>query len=120
MAKEFTPSYNPLFIWGGVGRGKTHLIQALGNFIKKHHEDKSVFYRAPDTTLPGGPDGMKVDQQGNLFVTGPGGILVLDSAGTHLGTISMPIPATNLAFGPKERELFITARSTVYRINMER
>jgi len=83
-------------------------------------EDKSVFYRAPDTTLPGGPDGMKVDQLGNLFVTGPGGILVLDTAGTHLGTISVPIPATNLAFGPKEKELFITARSTVYRISMER
>ncbi len=44
IAKEFTPSYNPLFIWGGVGRGKTHLIQALGNFIKKYHEGKTVFY----------------------------------------------------------------------------
>lgn len=81
--------------------------------------DKKVFFRASDTTLPGGPDGMKVDKAGNLFVTGPGGILVLDSAGIHLGTISIPIPATNLAFGPKERELFVTARSTVYRITME-
>ena len=81
--------------------------------------DKKVFYRAPDTSLPGGPDGMKVDQHGNLFVTGPGGILVLDSTGTHLGTITVPIPATNLAFGPNEKELFITARSTVYRITME-
>jgi gluconolactonase len=81
--------------------------------------DRKIFYRATDTTLPGGPDGMKVDQNGNLFVTGPGGILVLDSAGTHLGTMSIPIPATNLAFGPRERELFVTARSTVYRISME-
>lgn len=81
--------------------------------------DKRVFFRATDTSLPGGPDGMKVDQNGNLFVTGPGGILVLDTAGTHLGTISIPIPATNLAFGPKEREIFVTARSTVYRITME-
>jgi len=60
-----------------------------------------------------------VDRAGNLFVTGPGGILVLDSAGTHLGTISIPIPATNLAFGPRERELYVTARSTLYRISME-
>jgi gluconolactonase len=81
--------------------------------------EKRVFYRAPDTTLPGGPDGMKVDRNGNLFVTGPGGILVLDSTGTHLGTISVPIPATNLAFGPREKEIFITARSTVYRVTME-
>jgi len=81
--------------------------------------DKKVFFRAADTSLPGGPDGMKVDRAGNLFVTGPGGILVLDSAGTHLGTISIPIPATNLAFGPRERELYVTARSTLYRISME-
>jgi len=81
--------------------------------------DKRVFFRAPDTTLPGGPDGMKVDRNGNLFVTGPGGILVLDSTGTHLGTMSLPIPATNLVFGPREKELFITARSTVYRVKME-
>lgn len=81
--------------------------------------DKKVFYRAPDTTLPGGPDGMKVDRKGNLFATGPGGILVLDSTGTHLGTIAIPIPATNLAFGPKEKEIFITARSTVYRLSKD-
>jgi len=81
--------------------------------------DKEVFFRAADTTLPGGPDGMKVDRNGNLFVTGPGGILVLDSTGTHLGTISIPIPATNLAFGPREKEIYVTARSNVYRISME-
>lgn len=80
---------------------------------------REVFFRALDTTQPGGPDGMKVDSRGNLFVSGPGGILVLDRDGEHLGTISIPIPATNLAFGPREKELFITARSTVYRVTME-
>lgn len=80
--------------------------------------EKTIFFTALDTSLPGGPDGMKVDQLGNLFVTGPGGILVVDTAGVHLGTIRVPIPATNLAFGPKEKELFITARSTVYRLQM--
>jgi gluconolactonase len=83
-------------------------------------EERRIFYRADDTTLPGGPDGMTVDQNGNLFVTGPGGILVLDTAGIRLGTISVPIPATNLVFGPRDRELFITARSTVYRVTMGR
>ena len=82
-------------------------------------EERKVFYRAPDTTLPGGPDGMKVDRNGNLFATGPGGIVVIDSTGTLLGTISVPIPATNLAFGPRERSIYVTARSTVYRIKLE-
>lgn len=81
--------------------------------------EKTIFFTALDTSLPGGPDGMKVDQLGNLFVTGPGGILVVDSTGNHLGTIGIPIPATNLAFGPKEKELFITARSTLYRVQLK-
>jgi gluconolactonase len=80
---------------------------------------KEVFFRATDTSLPGGPDGMKVDKNGNLFVTGPGGILVLDSTGTHLGTISLPQVASNLAFGPREKEIFVTARSIVYRITLD-
>ncbi len=37
-------AYNPLFIYGDTGRGKTHLIQAVGNFIKHNHPSKKVFY----------------------------------------------------------------------------
>lgn len=37
-------SYNPLFIYGNTGHGKTHLIQAIGNHIKKDHPQKKVFY----------------------------------------------------------------------------
>jgi chromosomal replication initiator protein len=36
--------YNPLFVYGSTGRGKTHLIQAVGNQIKKAHPNKKVFY----------------------------------------------------------------------------
>lgn len=36
--------YNPLFIYGNTGHGKTHLIQAIGNFIKTTHKDKRVLY----------------------------------------------------------------------------
>lgn len=36
--------YNPLFVYGNTGRGKTHLIQAVGNQIKKVHPNKKVFY----------------------------------------------------------------------------
>lgn len=37
-------TYNPLFIYGNTGHGKTHLIQAIGNHIKKEHSEKKVFY----------------------------------------------------------------------------
>lgn len=36
--------YNPLFVYGSTGRGKTHLIQAVGNQIKKNHPNKKIYY----------------------------------------------------------------------------
>ncbi len=37
-------TYNPLFIYGNTGVGKTHLIQAIGNHIKRHHQQRAVYY----------------------------------------------------------------------------
>ena len=65
----------------------------------------------------GVPDGMKVDQDGNLFVTGPLGVWVWDAHGNHLGTIVMPEQPANLAWGDADfRTLYITATTSVYRI----
>jgi gluconolactonase len=63
------------------------------------------------------PDGMKVDQDGNLFVTGPLGVWVWDVRGNHLGTIVIPEQPANLAWGDADfRALYITATTSVYRI----
>jgi gluconolactonase len=65
----------------------------------------------------GVPDGMRVDTAGNLFVTGPGGIWVWDPDGSHIGTILLPESAANLNWGdPDFRSLYITARTSVYRL----
>jgi gluconolactonase len=65
----------------------------------------------------GVPDGMRVDVNGNVFVTGPGGIWVWDPAGNHLGTILLPESAANLNWGDADyRTLYITARTSVYRL----
>jgi gluconolactonase len=79
----------------------------------------SRFFQAMDLSLPGGPDGMKVDKNGNLFVTGPGGILVIDPSGEHLGTIGLPVPPANLAFGPGQNTLYVTARDLLIRIRLQ-
>ncbi|MCR4329534.1 MAG: chromosomal replication initiator protein DnaA [Candidatus Roizmanbacteria bacterium] len=44
ILKNLGTIYNPLFIYGGTGLGKTHLIQAVGNQIKKDFPDKKVYY----------------------------------------------------------------------------
>ncbi|MFL6446735.1 MAG: SMP-30/gluconolactonase/LRE family protein [Bryobacteraceae bacterium] len=66
----------------------------------------------------GVPDGMKVDSKGNIYATGPGGILVFSPSGKHLGTIRMPEVAANCGWGEDRRTLYITASTSVYRVRL--
>jgi gluconolactonase len=67
--------------------------------------------------LSGGPDGLKTDEGGNVWVAGPGGIWVFDSHGKHLGTITTPERPSNCGWGDRFRSLYITARTSVYRLS---
>jgi gluconolactonase len=79
-----------------------------------------IFGEEPGGKSEGVPDGMKVDKNGNLFVTGPGGIWVWDKNGNHLGTIMLPEQPANLTWGDKDyRTLYITATTSVYRLQMK-
>jgi gluconolactonase len=72
------------------------------------------------TTAPGEDaiDGVKVDPRGNVYVSGPGGIWIFSSSGEHLGTLVTPEHPHNFAFGDDGRSLYVTARSTLYRIRL--
>jgi gluconolactonase len=62
-------------------------------------------------------DGLKVDERGNLFVSGPGGVWIISAEGRHLGTIRGPRLPANFAFGGADgRTLYMTARSALYRM----
>jgi gluconolactonase len=65
---------------------------------------------------PGVPDGLKVDGQGNVFCTGPGGVWVCRASGALLGRIVLPELPANLAWGEDGSVLFLTARTSVYRL----
>jgi gluconolactonase len=65
---------------------------------------------------PGVPDGLKVDVHGNVFCTGPGGVWVCRPDGTRLGRIVLPELPANLAWGEDGTVLFLTARTSVYRL----
>jgi len=76
-----------------------------------------IFGQEPGGKDDGVPDGIKVDEKGNLFVTGPTGIWVWDAEGHHLGTIAIPEQPANLAWGdPDYRTLYIAATTSVYRL----
>lgn len=65
-----------------------------------------------------GPDGFKVDRQGNIFGARPGGLSVIASDGTLLGTIETGKPTSNVAWGEDGQTLFITGGSSIYRLRL--
>ncbi len=67
----------------------------------------------------GGPDGMKVDAEGRVFVTGAGGVWVFEANGAILGVIETPEVPSNCAFGDADgKALYITARTGLYRVRI--
>jgi gluconolactonase len=93
----------------------------------------SVYDVAPDGSMANGrifadmssdepdgvPDGLKVDVEGRVYCTGPGGCWVFDADGSHVGTIQLPeIPANCAWGGPENRTMYFTARTSVYSLVM--
>jgi gluconolactonase len=65
-------------------------------------------------------DGMKCDEHGNIYVTGPRGIWVISERGTHLGVIRMPEIAGNLNWGGRDwNELYCACSTSIYRVRMK-
>jgi gluconolactonase len=104
-------------------------------YVSSSDPDKAVWWTfgvKPDGTLDQGrifadftkdvgkakglPDGMKLDVNGNLFATGPGGVLVFAPDGTHLGTLATGEATSNCAWGEDGSTLFITADQYLLRI----
>jgi sugar lactone lactonase YvrE len=93
------------------------------------HKHIRAFDVRPDGTLtngriqfempsedPGVADGFKVDLHGNVFSTGPGGMWVFRPTGERLGRVVLPELPANLAWGEDGSVLFLTARTSVYRL----
>ncbi len=77
-----------------------------------------IFFDAKDMQdgQKGLPDGLKVDQQGNLWATGPGGVLILTPEGKHLGTLATGEATANCAWGDDGSTLYITADMFLCRV----
>lgn len=65
---------------------------------------------------PGSCDGLKLDERGNIWTTGPGGVLILSPEGKHLGSLMLGQPSANLAWGEDGRTLYITSKDRLVRV----
>ncbi len=82
--------------------------------------DPKLLYDATSDPRAGGPDGMKVDVEGNIYSAGPGGVWIISPEGKPLGTISMPERVGNVAWGGSDRKtLYIAASSSIYRVRLK-
>jgi len=79
-----------------------------------------IFYSATEEarTMKGVPDGFKVDRNGNVYATGPGGVYIFNSEGKKLGMIRLDNATSNCALSPDEKTLFITNDMYVLRMKL--
>jgi gluconolactonase len=79
-----------------------------------------IFYSAAgyDSSAKGLPDGMKIDKNGNVFATGPGGVWIFNKNGKLLGKIKLTDATSNCAFSPDQKTLYVTNDMNVLRIRM--
>ena len=78
---------------------------------------ETTFHDMTDAPGEDAIDGLKLDESGNLYVCGPGGIWVLSPEGEHLGTLRLPEAPHNLAWGDEDgRTLYVTALTSLYRL----
>lgn len=73
-----------------------------------------------DHPQPGSPDGMKIDEEGHLYVTGATGVWVFEPNGELLGVVVTPERPANCAWGDADRKsLYITAQTSLYRVRVK-
>jgi len=112
----FSPDERVLYVANTRWAQYIHALEldAGGAMVRRR-----IFADMSSDEIEGVPDGMKVDTQGRVFCTGPGGTWVFAPDGTRLGVIRTPEVPANLAFGgPDLRTLFLTARTSVYTLRV--
>src|SRR5262247_1052692 len=112
----FSPDERTLYVANTRWTQYIHAIEldAGGRLLRRR-----IFADMSSDETEGVPDGMKVDVEGRVYCTGPGGTWVFAPDGSRLGIIRTPEVPANLAFGgPDLRTLFLTARTSVYTLRV--
>jgi gluconolactonase len=108
----FSPDERVLYVANTRWAQYIHALELDGNgrLVRRR-----IFADMSSDETEGVPDGMKVDVEGRVYCTGPGGTWVFAPDGKRLGIIRTPEVPANVAFGgPDLRTLFLTARTSIY------
>jgi len=112
----FSPDERVLYVANTRWAQYIHALEvdAGGQLLRRR-----IFADMSSDETDGVPDGMKVDVEGRVYCTGPGGTWVFAPDGTRLGIIRTPEVPANVAFGgPDLTTLFLTARTSVYSLRV--
>jgi len=113
----FSPSGDRLFVADSSASHDDHGHRHIMGFAISPEGEVTDAGNVVAQVSQGVPDGLRIDEFGNLWVSSAAGVEVFAPDGTALGILNLPEPAANLCFGgPKGNRLFITASSSVYAV----
>jgi gluconolactonase len=114
----FSPDERYLYVGNWDEKRKVVMRYEVGADGSLSHGD--VFFDMTGAPGEDALDGVKVDVEGNVYVSGPGGLWILSPEGKHLGTIVGPEHPHNLAWGDRDgRTLYLTAQTGLYRVRLK-
>src|SRR4030095_11983308 len=113
----FMPGDNKLIVACSDGaKPNWYIFDVNGDSLR----NGKIFYSAAEEgkTMKGSPDGFKIDKNGNVFATGPGGVYIFNRDGKKLGMIRLDNATSNCALSPDEKTLYVTNDMYVLRVKL--
>ena len=115
----FSPDESLLYI-NDTDRAHIRVFDVGSNHALSNNRVFAANIGDGDLAKGGLVDGMKADEQGNIYVTGPDGVWIIGTDGEHLGTIEVPESVGNINWGDDDwRSMYIPASTSVYRVRMK-
>ena len=112
----FSPDFATAYVANSDGERRVWMAYDVND--EGMFENGRVFHDATEAEGAEMPDGLKLDTDGNIYATGPGGVWIFAPDGTHLGTIRPEEVPANVGWGDDGSTLYMTARTGLYRIKL--